>query len=89
MERGGGAIESDQEQIPMNLWLYQEQVPIYLEVDRWLGKLSITDWAIAAALMEQLSNKRKDVKNVIQQWHVSDWQAEKVWKRSDLRLISN
>ena len=78
MERGGGAIESDQEQIPMNLWLYQEQVSIYLEVDRWLGKLSITDWAIAAALMEQLSNKRKDVKNVIQQWHVSDLQAEKV-----------
>ena len=78
MERGGDAIESDQEQMPMNLWLYQEQVPIYLEVDRWLGKLSFTDWAIAAALMGQLSNKRKDVKNVIQQWHMSDWQAEKV-----------
>ena len=47
--------------------LYQEQIPIILllEVEWWLGKLSVTDWAIAAALMGQLSNKKKDVKNMI------------------------
>ena len=49
MERTGSAIESNQGETSIQ----QEQ---RLEVDVWSGDPSITEWAIAAALMGQLPN---------------------------------
>ena len=59
MERRGGVVKSDQDQMPVNLWLYQRRIPMNLQlgVDGLSENPSITKWTIAVAQIGQLSNR--------------------------------